>query len=191
MKNLQFAGIIISCLLLMMGCAATTSVMTDYDRDADFSQYRTFYWSDEFQMRNGEENENEPLFYNTLNKKRLKQAIQMEMEGRGYTISSEDPDLLVNAQVVVEERNNNQNYYPYYRGFYYWGSYNIPASTDKEGDIVIELIDQNQHQLVWQGYATGVLDTQTKNREEEIKRAVTLIFSEFGRRAGENASPEQ
>lgn len=189
MKTLQIACLFIISLFLMIGCAGTTSVISDYDRDADFSQYRTFYWTDEFQMRNGGENDNEPLFYNTLNKKRLKRAIQREMEGRGYTMSSENPDLLVNAQVLVEERNANQNLYPYYRP-YYWGYNYTTPRTNKEGDIVIDLIDQKQHQLVWQGYASGVLDTQTKNREEEIREAVTLIFAKYGRRAGQNASPD-
>ena len=101
-------------------------------------------------------------------------------------MSSENPDLLVNAQVVVEERGSNQNYQPIYRGFYYPGAYSVaPVRMDKEGDIVIELIDKNQRQLVWQGYAPGVLDTKTKRREEEIKDAVTLIFAEYGSRAGQ------
>ncbi len=186
MRSLRLAIFLFICAFMVVGCATTSSVITDYDRDADFSQYRTFFWTDEFQMRNDDEDEGErePLFYNTLNKKRLKQAIQREMEARGYTLSSENPDLLVNAQVLVEERTTNQNYYPY-RGYYYWGP---TTNTNKEGDIVIDLIDQNQHQLVWQGYATGVLDTQTKNREQEIKDAVTIIFAKYGRRAGESTS---
>ena len=186
MKKLRFVPFLASFLFLMMSCATTSSVITDYDRDADFSEYRTFFWSDEFQLQQ-DEGEDEPLFYNTLNKKRLKQAIQREMEARGYTLSSENPDLLVNSQVLVEERTTNQNFYPY-RGFYYWGPPNTQTSTSKEGDIVIDLIDQEQHQLVWQGYASGVLDTRTQNREEEIRDAVTIIFAEYGRRAGESTT---
>ena len=191
MKKFPITGLLICTMLLMMGCTSTTSIMTDYDREADFSQYRTFFWSDEFQMMNIEDGDREPLFYNTLNKKRLKQAIQRELEGRGYTISSENPDLLVNAQVIVEERSNNQNFYPYFRPYYYGGLNNPNPQTSKEGDIVIDLIDQRQHQLVWQGYATSVLDTRTRNKEEEIREAVSLIFAKYGRRAGQNGSPEQ
>ncbi len=184
MKLIKTLGMLFLSILLVR-CVTTSSIITDYDREADFSQYQTFYWSDEFQMRSGE-GENEPLFYNTLVKKRLKQATQKEMEGRGYSLSKDNPDLLVNGQVVVQEGNANQNYYPYYHSFYYYGPYyNRASRNDKQGDIVIELIDQKQHQLVWQGYATGVLDTQTKDREEEIKEAVSLIFSKYGRRAGE------
>lgn len=190
MKSLKIVGLLIITVFLAR-CTTTTSVMTDYDRDTDFSQYTTFYWSDDFQMKNGENSGEEPLFYNTLVKKRLKQAIQSEMEGRGYVLSTDDPDLLINSHVVVQEKNNYQNNYPYYYGYYPFGYNNMPARNYKEGDIVIDLIDKNQHQLIWQGYASGVLDTNTKDREEEIREAVSLIFSKYGHRAGENREMEE
>lgn len=185
MKAINVMGLFLSSLLFVK-CAPSLSVISDYDRDAEFSNYTTFYWSDEFQQENNNGNA-EPLFYNTLVKKRLKQAIEREMEGRGYTLSSTNPDLLVNPQVVVEERSSGgQNYSPYYYGFYRFGpSYNSTQNA-KEGDIVVDLIDREKKQLVWQGYAPGVLETQTKDREEQIKNAVTLIFSEYGRRAGQD-----
>jgi hypothetical protein len=186
MKTYQLVGFVLMSILCVK-CSPALVVNTDYDREADFSQYQTFYWSDEFQQANGNGENNEPLFYNTLVKKRLKQAIQRELEGKGYTLSASDPDLLVNAQVVVEERNTRQNY-PYYGGFYYWGFNNIPVDSEKEGDIVIDLIDQNQHQLVWQGYASGVLDMNTKDRQQEINDAVSLILSEYNHRADEQSS---
>ncbi|MEQ9513142.1 MAG: DUF4136 domain-containing protein [Balneola sp.] len=186
MKAIKLMGLLMSSLLFVK-CVPSLSVISDYDRDAEFSDYTTFYWSDEFQQENDNTNGNEPLFYNTLMKKRLKQAIEREMEGRGYTLSSTNPDLLVNPQVVVEERSNGQSYSPYYYGYYRFGpSYNSNTQNAKEGDIVIDLVDREKKQLVWQGYAPGVLETNTKDREENIKNAVTLIFSEYGRRAGQD-----
>ncbi|MGB3586015.1 MAG: DUF4136 domain-containing protein [Tunicatimonas sp.] len=187
MKSIKVLGIIAISLLLVR-CTTSYSVLTDYDRDAEFSDYTTFYWADEFQQEHSKIEGNEPLFYNTLIKKRLKEAIQREMEGRGYALSSERPDLLVNSQVVVENRiSGSQNYNP---GFYGWwvggSSFNSNISQAKEGDVVIDLIDREQKQLVWQGYAPGVLEVNMDNREETLKNAVTLIFSEYGRRAGED-----
>ena len=186
MKNKWYLiiGSIISSWLLMQ-CSPVLSVQTDYDREADFSAYRTFYWSDDFQNQNSGNN-NEPLFYNTLVKKRLKQAIQRVLEGKGYTLSSEVPDLLVSSQVVVEERStarNNYPYYPFYFG-YYGGFNNVTTSDQKEGDVVINLIDREKKQLVWQGYASGVLEMDTEDRQEEINEAVTVILSEYQHRAG-------
>lgn len=189
MKPLKIIGLLILTVFLTR-CTTTAPVVTDYDREADFGQYTTFYWSDDFQIENGANGEEEPLFYNTLVKKRLKQAIQSEMEGRGYTLSSDDPDLLINSHVVVQEKNTTRYNYPYYYGYYPFGYNNFPVRNYKEGDIVIDLIDKDQHQLVWQGYASGVLDTQTSDREEEIREAVSLIFSKYNHRAGESREME-
>lgn len=180
---------LLSLCALLTGCGATASgVITDYDREANFSDYNTYFWTDEFQMRNNGAQKVDPLFYNTLVRKRLKQAIQQEMEGRGYVLSSEDPDILVNAQVIVQEDNRGQRYVsPYAYGFYSFGSpyYAGDAGTEKEGNVVIELIDPNEHQLVWQGYARGVLDEGTEDKREELRKAVSLIFGEFPYRAGQ------
>ena len=187
MKNkwYQIIGSLVGSLLLMQ-CSPRLSVQTDYDREADFSEYQTFYWSDDFQNQNGGSGNNEPLFYNTLVKKRLKQAIQRVLEGKGYVLSPEAPDLLVSSQVVVEERStarNNYPYYPFYFG-YFGGFNNVTTSDQKEGDVVINLIDRDQKQLVWQGYASGVLEMDTEDRQEEISEAVTIILSEYEHRAG-------
>lgn len=170
--------------LLLAQCAPALVVNTDYDRDADFSEYETFYWTDEFRQANGSGPEDEPLFYNTLVKKRLKEAIERVLEGKGYMLSEENPDLLVNAQVVVEERNDNRAAYygPY--SYFYWGFPGVVDEDVKEGDVVIELIDQDEHQLVWQGYAPGALDMNTEDRQEEINEAVSMILSEYNYRAG-------
>ena len=187
MRAIKLLGII-GVSLLMVRCTTSYSVLTDYDRDAEFENYTTFYWADEFQQEHSHSQEDEPLFYNTLMKKRLKEAVQREMEGRGYVLSRENPDLLVSPQVMVEERiSGSQNYNPGFYGWWYGGpAMNSNISQDKEGDVVIDLIDRRQKQLVWQGYAPGVLETKMKNREETLKNAVTLIFSEYGRRAGED-----
>ena len=178
-------GILISSVLLTQ-CSPVLSVQTDYDRDADFSTYRTFYWSDDFQNQNTEGQANEPLFYNTLVKKRLKRAIQRELEGKGYSLSAESPDLLVGSQVVVEERSTSGNNYPYYPFYFgYYGGFNgTTTSSQKEGDVVINLIDRQQRQLVWQGYASGVLEMDTEDRQQEINEAVTMILSNYNHRAG-------
>lgn len=172
--------------MLLTQCSPVLTVQTDYDQEANFGEYQTFYWSDDFQNQNGGDSNNEPLFYNTLVKKRLKQAIQRTLEGKGYVLSPNNPDLLISSQVVVEERSttrNNYPYYPYYFGFY--GGYNNTAtSNQKEGDVVINLIDRQEKQLVWQGYASGVLEMSTKDRQEEINKAVTMILSEYNHRAG-------
>lgn len=152
------------------------SVITDYDRDANFMNYQTYYWSDEFQS----ENNKDPLFYNSLTKKRLKKAIDSEMEGRGYQLDSNNPDLLINSRVIVEQKNTQSNYtYSPYSWYYYPAMPSNTSSQSRQGGVIIELIDKERKQLVWQGYAPEVLETDTKEKQEEIRAAVAMIFSKY------------
>ncbi len=185
LKNI--ASKIAICLIIGMiftACAVTTgSIVTDYDRDAPFNSYQTFYWSDDFQMQNGKSED--PIFYNTLIKKRLKKAITDEMVGRGYQLDEKNPDLLINTHVLVEQISTSQNNYPAYPYFYYWGNPSSFSTTTqrKEGALIIELIDKDRHQLVWQGYAPDVFQTRTEDKQREIRDAVSLIFAKYEYRA--------
>lgn len=171
--------------MIVAGCAVSTGpIVTDYDRDAQFNSYQTFYWSDDFQMQNGKADD--PLFYNTLIKKRLKKAITDEMTGRGYQLDEKNPDLLINTHILIEQTNTSQNNYSGYPYYYYWGWGNQGSMTTtqrKEGALVIELIDKDRHQLVWQGYAPDVLQTNTEDKQREIRDAVSKIFAKYEHRA--------
>tara|TARA_R110002096_G_scaffold408205_1_gene607238 strand:- start:740 stop:1336 length:597 start_codon:yes stop_codon:yes gene_type:complete len=185
--------IMVVCLLIgaaAVSCSVSSSaIVTDYDQDANFNNYKTFYWSDDFQMVNGREEE--PLFFNTLIKKRLKVAIRPQMESRGYVMDANHPDLLVDSRIVVQTRNiSSGNSYPYfpsyghgyghfgYYGYGYYGGYQS-SEEHKEGGVVLEIIDREKRQLVWQGFAPDVLHANNTDKQKEIREAVAKIFTKY------------
>lgn len=180
MKRFKLFYLAITILAISSCSVSQYSVITDHDQDADLNEYKSYYWSDEFQNENGKD----PLFYNSLTKKRLKTAIESEMEGRGYVLDSSDPDLLVNSRVLVEQK-SSQNTYAYspYAFYYYPFAPTSSTSQRKQGGVVIEFIDKDRKQLVWQGYAPDVLETNTKDKQEEIRNAVSMIFSKYEHRS--------
>jgi len=183
-KSLQFISLLIMGSWMVSCTAISSSVYTDYDRDAEFENYATYYWSDNFQF---EQNGQEPLFYNSLIQKRLKEAVAVHMDGRDYRLEQENPDLLVNTHVTVEEKEISRTeipYSPFYYG-YYPGNINSYTSQYKEGGIVIELIDRERKQLIWQGYVADVFKEDTKNKRDQIQAAVAKIFNEYPYRAKE------
>jgi hypothetical protein len=167
-------------LILVSACASSPrNVVIDYDQDARFSDYLTYYWSDEILS----ESVNQPLFYNSLIKKRIKSAIQLEMDGRGYELNEFDPDLVINAHMIVEEKTETRNYSSSPYRFY--APDNYKTINYKEGTLVIDLIDKERRQLVWQGYYKGsFVDAKTpEERSRSIRDAVSLIFQKYDYRA--------
>lgn len=171
----------ITATLFMSSCGPIIKgVMFDYDQDADFDEFLTFYWSDEILQNKVEQ----PLFYNSLVKKRIKNAVESEMTGRGYELTENNPDLVINAHMIVEEKTEYQSV-PTAGYRYYWQD-NVRVSNTKEGTLVIDLIDRSRKQLVWQGSYRGSFLVDTKTPEEKsraIRDAVSLIFQKYEHRA--------
>ena len=164
---------IAALLLLFLICSCSSvSVISDYDKNVDFSPYKTY------------------AFYKTgidkveisdLDKKRILRSIDEEMATKGFT-KSETPDLLININAKAEKNINVNQFYTgfgYGWGFGwspYWGGDNsVYSSTD--GILTIDLIDAKKKELVWQGEGTGYLTKDTNKKDENIKTFVTKILA--------------
>lgn len=165
---------------LAIGCGSSVSVTSDYDKTVDFTKYKTFSF---YHLKTSGQ-------VSQLNADRIANAIKKEMIAKGYVESSDNPDILVNSVVVVEEKvavTTSTNYYGYggyYRPYGYWG-YPSGASTDvstyeyKDGTMIIDIVDAKTEKLVWEGVGTKELKSNQKDPEEAIGYAVYKIMTNF------------
>ncbi len=186
MKTMKILALPVMALLFLSSCVSVR-VLSDYDKDANFKEYKTY------------------AFYKTgidkahisdLDKKRILKAIEAEMSSRGM-VKAQDPDLLIS--IFTKEREQVDVYNNYWGGMYgwgwspyYWGGYgygygpgwgwNSPSvSTSTQGSLYIDLIDTKNKELVWQGKGVGTLNN-TKNiekKEERIREFVNEILQQY------------
>ncbi|MBN4070233.1 DUF4136 domain-containing protein [Olleya sp. AH-315-F22] len=170
-----------SILLLLLAVTSCTSVRVaaDYDKNANFNDYKSFA----FYKAGIDKAE-----ISDLDKRRILRAIEAELLSKGFT-KSESPDLLVSIFTKEKERINSyyngfgfggfgHGYGGFGHGYGYWG---IPyygyggssLSSSTEGTLFIDLIDANKKELVWQGMGTGYL---TKNMDKKIERINEFVF---------------
>lgn len=190
MKKLSvfiWSGLIIGALLLA-GCGPTAHIQKD--KDADFSQYKTFAWSltDDSKLKKSAGN--------SIVEQQIKEAVNKELEKQGWREVKRKPDVLLNYDVLVERSTQKQSdpvysnsftrtfYNPYRRRFYsvYYPSqlvgydnYEVPV---KEGTITISMTDNNTDKLVWQGWSTNEIDSKNLS-EKEVQSSVKAIFRKF------------
>ena len=173
----------------MLASCATSPVSTtaDYDRNADFSTYRTFGFFDPLGT--------DSAGYESLVTQTLKSAVQREMEARGYRYAEAQPDLLINfnARLAQQTRVSQTSapppmYYGYRRGYYGgWGGYGYETRVDQyvEGTLNIDIVDARRKQLVWEGVAVGrVTKKSQEDRQAAIREAVAEIFAKYPFKAG-------
>jgi hypothetical protein len=177
----------LNLLLLLVGplmfafCASPVKVTSDYDKDVDFTKYKTFAI---YQLTD------KSGAVSQLNQNRLIQAIKNQMVAKGFTESTTNPDVLVNVVTIFKDKQQvtaNTNYYGYggyYRPYAYGGGMASGTTTYstydyKDGSIMIDVVDAAKKQLVWQGVGNKEIDKPAKDPEPVINDAVAKIMASF------------
>jgi hypothetical protein len=114
------------------------------------------------------------------------------MQARGYRLSTDNPDLLVNFFASSRERTDVQStprfawgagYYGYRRGLYTtWPLYdrNVETVHYKVGTASIDVVDAAHRQLIWEGTAEGRLTQKMLDDPgPAIDMAVAEIFAKY------------
>ncbi|MCA0154341.1 DUF4136 domain-containing protein [Winogradskyella vincentii] len=176
-KLLKFIPILVFALVLTS--CSSVRVAADYDREANFDQYKTFAF-----FKPGIDKAE----ISDLDKRRILRAIETELLAKGYT-KSEDPDMLVSMFTKSTQRvdvyNNAWGW-----GGWGWGGYGgwgwgpgwggNQVSTSTEGMLYIDIIDNAKKELIWQGSGTGYLVTKNvEKKEARIKEFVQKTLMQF------------
>lgn len=166
---------------LMASCGPTSQVFSDYDKSAHMTEYKTFGWETSLSI----ESRNNPLYYNELNDKRIKNAVAVQMESHLYKYS-EDPDLSIHYHIIIEDKTvMRTDPYGYYYGPY-WMRSEVSIYEYQEGTLIIDLMDAKTDNLVWRGWITNFLKNRDPEKmEESINNAVRQIFAEYPYRANQ------
>ncbi|WP_228852424.1 DUF4136 domain-containing protein [Aegicerativicinus sediminis] len=159
--------------VFMLSCSSVR-VAADYDRAANFDQYKSFAF-----YKPGIDKAE----ISDLDKRRILRAIESELLKKGFS-KSENPDMLVSLFTKERQKINvyNNGWGPWGYGWgwapFYYGNYSN-VSTETEGVLYIDLIDANKKELVWQGMGTGYLSKNMDKKEERIREFVAKIMEKY------------
>lgn len=187
MRVFRIAGLL-AVLALSMGCASD-NIRSDYDPDANFAGYETY----NFFADAGPEQTNYQSFFSQY----MVAAISREMDARGYK-KSDDPDLLVNFNAILQEKTKVTTtpspmvggYYGYRAGFYDpWMGYGYGTETHvsqyTEGTFNIDLVDAREKKLVWEAVGKGRISQKVLDElEERVNAGVPKFFAKYPFQAG-------
>jgi hypothetical protein len=180
--------VIISIYLMLLnaGCTSIT-VKHDFDLDANFINYSTFDWM--AQPKERITDISQAYAQNPLLEKRVKNAVDQELVAKGLQKQLHDPDFLIAYHTGVEDRLNVHSWgYSYGRGPHrvsYYGDRDVSVMYYKEGTLIIDFIDFKTKQLIWRGWAVGVVNDigivgeSPKKINEKINSVVKKILDKY------------
>lgn len=178
-------------VIALSGCASGPDIQADYDKAADFGKYRTYGFVAQAGTDSGD--------FRSLGTLMMQNAAARQMEQRGYT-RAEDPDLVINFKGKLEEKVDVEStpaprygagwgYGGWYGAPYGgWGGTEVTTRRYNVGTLVMDVVDREKRQVVFQGGISGVVTKEMQqNREASIGRAVEGIFSRYPFVAGQSA----
>jgi len=188
MKKLAFLAPVLLALVLLMfgvvGVVVAQDVRYDFDKNKDFSKYKTYKWV----PIKGADQPDE------LTGKKLTAAVDAELATKGLTkTDSDSADLYLGYQTAVGTEkqftsyNTGWGYGPGWGGGWY-GSGGMSTNTTYGststvyiGQLDLSMYDPVEKQLIWRGNASKTLDPKAKpeKKEKNIAKTVKKLLKNF------------
>jgi hypothetical protein len=184
-----FSILILSVGVLIVSCGSGVKVFTDYDPSYDIPQYKSFSWSP---VKNIEQGQN-PIYYNELNDKRIRHAVQDQMISRGYELTEDDGELVLHYHIVIQDQTVVTTDPFGHSNTPYWLSLQQNYYQYTQGTLIVDIMKGGTNDLVWRGRAVSIIDDTYKPGEadELVQDAVARLLKDFPRAANQKTDAIQ
>jgi hypothetical protein len=161
---------------LLTACSGI-DVNTDYDLAADFSKLKSYAWL------TPEPESADPRTNNSLLGSRIRDAVDHELEAKGYErVDEGEPDCLVAWHVTVDRKLSVQTV-DYGYGYYWGPGYGSETRVQEyeEGSLIVDILTPGKPQLIWRGTASTRLqpNQSPEDRVATINEAARLLFEKY------------
>ncbi len=174
MKVQRVVLVLIGMMFLFAGNSSAQQVKTDYDRNANFGQYKTYSWE---QVKT-----QDPLFVD-----RIKSSVNAALAAKGWTQVDSGGDVSI---IAIETTQNQQTLNTFYDGFgggWGWrrfggggfGEATTTTETYKVGTLVVDLFDTKTKTLLWRGASSDTLSNNSDKNIKNLNKGVEKMFKKF------------
>ena len=175
----------------LTACASNPRVQSHYDTSVDFSEYRTYHFSQQIETENPE--------FPELLQLQFSEAVDRQMLLRGYT-RSDNPDVLIHVTIDVENKSrapkgrNCPRYGDYLnRGSVQYQPYSFGSSNFQpvggrrtmckytEGSIKVEMIGVELMRTIWTSVSLVRIDENDRNLvlALNITNDASMMFEDY------------
>jgi uncharacterized protein DUF4136 len=172
MKVQKVGVVLMGMMLLFAGKLSAGQVKTDYDRSANFAQYKTYSWE---QVKTKD----------PLDVDRIKSAVNAALAAKGWTQVDSGGDISVMAMEITHNQQTLNTYYDGFGGGWRWrgfgglGEATTTTETYKVGTLIVDLFDAKTKELVWRGSSSDTLSNNSSKNIQNMNKDVEKMFKNF------------
>ena len=152
--NLIFSSIAMALFLATSLFAG--DVKTNYDRSANFNQYKTYSWGNV-------QTQEAPLV------DRIKSAVDEALAAKGWRQVASGGDVSLTATEITEEQQILNNH----------DDLISTTETYQVGSLVVEMFDTETAKLIWRGSSSDTLSSKPAKNIKNIDKGVQRMFKNF------------
>jgi hypothetical protein len=166
----------VAIAILSATISLAEQVKTDYDRNADFSRYKTYSWENVHTQN--------PLWID-----RIKAAVNSALAAKGWTEVQSSGDVSIVAMEMTKDHRTLNTYYDNFGGGWGWrwgggfgdgfGTSTTTEETYKVGTLVVDLFATNTKKLIWRGSASDTLSDKSEKNIKNLDKGVQKMFDHF------------
>ena len=174
MKLQTVAVALLGIMFLFADVSMAQQVKTDYDRGANFAQYKTYSWE--------HVKTKDPLFVD-----RIKSAVNAALAARGWTQVESGGDVSIVAIQVTTNQETLNTFYNGFGGGWGWrrfggggfGEATTTTETYTVGTLVVDLFDSRTKKLLWRGASSDTLSNNSDKNIKNLDKGVEKMFRQF------------
>jgi hypothetical protein len=174
MKTQKALVLLVGLMFSFAGKAAAQQVKTDYDRSANFAQYKTYSWE---QVKTQD----------PLDVDRIKTAVNSALAAKGWTQVDAGGDVSIVAVEITRNQQTLNTFYDGLGGGWGWrrfggggfGEATTTTETYKVGTVVVDLFDTKTKQLIWRGAESDTLSNNSNKNIKNLDKGVEKMFKQF------------
>lgn len=174
MKVQRIVFVLMGMMLLFAGKSPAQQVKTDYDRGANFGQYKTYSWQ---QVKTKD----------ALDVDRIKTAVNAALAAKGWTQVESGGDVSIMAVEITHDQQTLNTFYDGMGGGWGWrrfggggfGEATTTTETYKVGTLVVDLFDAKTKQLIWRGTSSDTLSNNSDKNIKNLDKGADKMFKHF------------
>src|ERR1700674_4387457 len=174
MKMQKIVVGLIGLMLFFAGKASAQQVKTDYDRNANFAQYKTYSWE-------------HVKTQDALDVDRIKSAVNAALAAKGWTQVDSGGDVSIVAMEITQNQQTLNTFYDGLGGGWGWrrfggggfGEATTTTETYKVGTVVVDLFETSTKKLLWRGTSSDTLSNNSDKNIKNLDKGVEKMFKQF------------
>jgi Domain of unknown function (DUF4136) len=174
MKLKRAAAVLMGITFLFAARLSAQEVKTDYDRSANFAQYKTYSWET-------------VKTKDPLDVDRIKGAVNAALSAKGWTQVDSGGDVSIIAIQMTRDQQTLNTFYDGFGGGWGWrrfgggglGEATTTTETYKVGTLVVDLYDAKTKTLIWRGSASDTLSNNSNKNIKNLDKGVEKMFKQF------------